>query len=113
MVNASAKNTGLKDWWMQRISASLISLFALPLLALWLGGWLPKPDDWYVFLSSVLGKLLSVVGLAGFLLHTRIGLWVVITDYVPRRFQGVAVGGMVVYLLAVVLWALYLLWMIF
>ena len=112
MVNTTAKKTGLKDWWIQRISASCISLLVLPLLVLWFGGWLSQADDWYVFLSSALGKVLSVIGLAGFLLHARIGLWVVITDYAPKRFQGLAVGLMTLYLLAVVFWAVYLVWII-
>ena len=42
--------SGLQDWWMQRISASFLSIFALPLLVLWLGGWFTSANDWYNFL---------------------------------------------------------------
>lgn len=112
MVNTTAKKPGLNDWWIQRISASCISLFVLPMLVLWLGGWLNQADDWYAFLASVPGKALTLLGIIGFLLHARIGLWVVITDYAPKRFQGLAIGLMTLYLLAVVFWAVYLVWII-
>ena len=112
MVAKSHKNQGLRDWWMQRISASLISIFVLPLLVLWLGGWLVGAGDWYDYLSSSAGIILTILGLLGFVLHARIGLWVVITDYVPRQFQMITTWIMTVYLLALAGWALYLVWTI-
>jgi len=109
---ANMVNKGLNDWWMQRISASLISVFALPVLVMWFGGWLLDDNDWYLFLSSTLGQILTVIGIVGFALHSRIGLWVVITDYIPRSYQKLVVGLINTWLLALVIWALYLVWII-
>ncbi|MEC7030256.1 MAG: succinate dehydrogenase, hydrophobic membrane anchor protein [Pseudomonadota bacterium] len=102
---------GLSDWWMQRISSILISIFALPVLGLWFAGRLVGPEDWYDFLSSSFGLSLTLIGVIGFVLHTRIGLWVVITDYVPRHYQTFATWLMYIYLAGILAWALYLIWL--
>ncbi len=105
-------NKGLNDWWIQRISASLISVFALPVLIMWFGGWLASANDWYLFLSSTLGQVLTVIGVIGFALHSRIGLWVVITDYIPTRMQSPVIWLVNSWLLSLVVWALHLVWII-
>ena len=104
--------SGLQDWWMQRISASMLSIFVLPLLVLWLGGWLSSPIDWYMFLSSIIGKVLTVIGLIGFGLHIRIGLWVVVTDYVPRCVQKVVTVLCNMWILTLVGYSAYLIWIL-
>ena len=104
--------SGLQDWWMQRISASFLSIFVLPLLVLWLGGWFTSPADWYMFLSSDFGKVLTAIGLIGFGLHIRIGLWVVVTDYVPRRVQKLVTVLCNIWILALVGYSAYLIWIL-
>ena len=104
--------SGLQDWWMQRISASFLSIFALPVLVMWFGGWLAESYDWYIFLSSHLGKVLTAIGLIGFGLHVRIGLWVVITDYVPRSLQTVVNVLSHLWILGLVAYGAYLIWIL-
>ena len=103
---------GLRDWWLQRISATFISAFGLPLLVMWYGGWLPDEVSWYTFLSSPLGQVLTVVGVIGIAVHSQLGLWVVVTDYVPRRAQRLVSYLVNAWILALVVWAAYLIWMI-
>ncbi|MCP8351870.1 succinate dehydrogenase, hydrophobic membrane anchor protein [Candidatus Synchoanobacter obligatus] len=103
-------NPGLWDWWMQRVSSLLVSVFAIPILTLWFGGYLETDVQWYELLLNPYMKALTVIGLLGFVLHTRLGLWVVVTDYIPRRMQrffGVVVNGLV---LGYLIWGLYLIW---
>ena len=78
---------GLFDWWAQRISAVFISLFVLPAIGLWFLGYLPSSFDWYLWLSLPAIKILTALALLGYAVHIRIGMWVVITDYVPKCFQ--------------------------
>lgn len=103
-------NKGLWDWWMQRVSSMLISVFSVPLLGAWYFGYLPTERSWYVLLESDIGRILTVVGLIGFAMHTRIGLWVVCTDYLPRSIQ-VGVSWLIeLWVLLLLVWGLYLIW---
>ena len=105
-----SKNRGLHDWWIQRLSALLISAFVLPTLFFWLVGWLPDAAAWYDFLMIPWVKGLTLLGLTGVLLHSWIGLWVVATDYVPRRIQGFVLGFLHAWLSAYYLIGIYLIW---
>ncbi len=112
MVKLISMHSGLKDWWMQRISAVMVSVFALPVLVMWFGGWLDQDYVWYTFLSSLVGKTITLIGLLGFALHIRIGLWVVITDYVPRAMQAMIIWVINTWIFGLFVWGGYLLWML-
>lgn len=101
-------NHGLFDWWAQRVSSMLISLFALPVLYLWYAGVLVTSLDWYLFLSSQTGKFLTLIGLVGLVAHAKIGLWVVITDYLPRTIQVLVTRVIYLLLLGMLVWGVYL-----
>ena len=103
-------NPGLKDWWMQRISAAGISLFALPILLLWFSGYLASSSDWYSLLSMLGMKILTVIALLAYVAHVKIGLWVVLTDYVPNQKQTVAIWVVNSILLLHILVGFYLIW---
>ena len=101
---------GLRDWWLQRISAVLISLFALPVILYWVAGGLITQADWYIFLSHSQMRFLTGLGLLGYIVHVRIGLWVVVTDYIPSLYQAWA-QWLVDILIALHLgFGLYLIW---
>jgi succinate dehydrogenase / fumarate reductase membrane anchor subunit len=103
---------GLRDWKLQRISAMLLTVFFLPLLVMWFGNVLENDYDWYLFLSSILGKCLTIMGLVGFAIHAKLGIWVVITDYAPRSLQKIL--SMVINLWISILscYSLYLVWVL-
>ena len=103
---------GLIEWWMQRLSAVGISVFALPVLSLWYGGYLPDDYSWYQWLASPTGKLLTLIGLFGFALHSRLGMWVVITDYVPKRWQKQMTTLLDIWLLTLTVYGLHLIWVL-
>lgn len=106
----SMKNKGLQDWWIQRVSSVLVSLFAIPLLVLWYYGYFVDERSWYVFLESDIGRILTLIGLIGFALHTRIGLWVVATDYLPRSIQSTVAWVIELWVVSLLIWGLYLIW---
>lgn len=103
---------GLRDWQLQRLSAMLIAVFALPMLSLWFLGYLVEDYDWYLFLSSYLGRGLSLLGLFGYVIHARLGMWVVITDYVPRSYQRIVIWLLDIWLLALLITGLGLFWVL-
>ena len=104
------KNPGLRDWWIQRITSPLITIAFLPLIIMWLMGYLPTPYDWYVLLSEPMWRMLTLVGFLAYYFHVRIGLWVVLTDYIPRTYQVYATFLGELLLLAHLVVGLYLIW---
>ncbi|MDC3180762.1 succinate dehydrogenase, hydrophobic membrane anchor protein [Gammaproteobacteria bacterium] len=81
------QRAGLRDWWLQRISASILSLYFLPIIFAWLLGYIRGPLQFYQLLNRVDMKLATLAMLIAYTIHSRIGLWVVITDYMPRFVQ--------------------------
>lgn len=103
---------GLIDWWAQRISGIFLALFALPLLSNWYLGYLSDDYSWYQWLSQPEIKALTLLGLFGFAVHARIGMWVVMTDYLPRRWQEYAIQLLNIWILVLSIWGLYLIWVL-
>lgn len=103
---------GLLDWRLQRLSAMFISIFAVPVLGLWFSGYLVTDYDWYVLLSSIEGRVLTLIGLIGFAVHSHLGLWVVLTDYCPRDWQTVVMFFIDMWLCTLFGYGLYLLWIL-
>ena len=81
------RKPGLRDWWLQRLSSSVLSLYFLPIIFAWLLGYLKGPLSFYQLLSRVDMKVATFLMLVAYTIHARIGLWVVITDYIPRQMQ--------------------------
>jgi succinate dehydrogenase / fumarate reductase membrane anchor subunit len=86
------RRPGLRDWWLQRLSASVLSLYFLPIIFAWLLGFLTGPLSFYQLLSRMDMKVATFLMLAAYTIHSRIGLWVVITDYMPRQAQSYLVA---------------------
>ena len=84
MLNPGKK--GLVDWWQQRISAVLISLYIIPLTVLWLSIHPATVSDWHRVLFNMPMRILGSLAALAILVHAAIGFWVVATDYVksPR-----------------------------
>jgi succinate dehydrogenase / fumarate reductase membrane anchor subunit len=75
---------GATLWLLQRISAIFMLAYFFPMLAIWL----TCPNLGYIwwsgYLSSDLMLALLLINLLMFFLHAIIGIWTVLTDYVPN-----------------------------
>ena len=108
-VTGSHSGTG---WWLvQRISAVLVLLAAIPLLILFIGN---APFDyagWQAAFDFLVIKLLVLVLVASLCLHAWIGLRDVLMDYVQpiflRLFLNVAI---LLILFLCTTWATVILW---
>lgn len=102
---------GLRDWIIQRISAVYMGLYTL-ILAAYI---VLHPQltflEWRNLFVGPYGKILTLFFLLGLLVHTWVGVWTVLTDYVKfwvlRLFLELALFFM---LSACFVWGLDILW---
>ena len=100
---------GLNDWLAQRYSVVPILLYAIPVLVLpWFSH---NVGVWRAVLFHPVMKVLGTAAAFSILWHSKIGLWVVITDYLPRGIiQRLATLAMYIYVWLFFLVALFLFW---
>mgnify|MGYP001196203010 CR=1 FL=1 len=79
---SSIDKRGVRDWWLQRLSAWLILLY-VPVLMVWIAIQRPSSyQEWAVLFSPIVMKILATLALLGVVVHAAIGFWVVATDYI-------------------------------
>lgn len=102
-VSALGRN-GVHDWLLIRVSAIVITLYILYIL----GFMIMAPDInfevWHGFFASSITKVFTLLTLMSVLVHTWIGMWQVLTDYVKHSalrlvLQIAIVIALIVYLL--------------
>ena len=102
---------GLRDWLSQRVTASLMALFTLVLIAQVLFGGEIGYDRWASIFSHQWMKLLTFVVILSLALHAWVGMRDIWMDYVQH--VGVRLAAQVftiVWLLACAGWAVQVLW---
>ena len=108
----SLGRNGLYDWLIQRITAVLLGLYTIGMLAFFL----IHPDldyqGWSAFMGALPMQVVNTLMLLAIATHGWVGLWTVATDYLTRRQMGgpaTAVRLIVEVLIALALFV-YLLW---
>jgi succinate dehydrogenase / fumarate reductase membrane anchor subunit len=79
---ASIRRDGVQDWVSLRATALVIMLFSF-----YIGWFFISTDEvtyqvWQGFFSSIGTKVFTLAALVSVMLHVRIGLWQVLTDYI-------------------------------
>jgi succinate dehydrogenase / fumarate reductase, membrane anchor subunit len=102
---------GFFDWMVQRVTAVIIGLYAVFIIAYLLTH---KPllfPTWQMLFHHDLMKAVTLIVLLSILWHAWIGLWTVLTDYVKpvaiRLFMQMLV---ILVLLASLAWMIEILW---
>jgi succinate dehydrogenase / fumarate reductase membrane anchor subunit len=104
---AKKSHRGLRNWLIQRITAVLIGLYVLFIIAYLLTYQPLSFEQWRGLYDSFLFKLITVIILLAIYWHTWIGLWTVLTDYVKSRGWRLLLQSLVILLLlAYVFWGL-------
>ena len=101
---------GYHDWLIQRSSAVIISVYTLVFL-LYLAVNINDLHS-YIFWNNLVGgfyfKISTSLVLLAVLAHSSVGLWTVVTDYVPRGFLSVFVMlAITIALIIYLIWGLY------
>lgn len=103
------RRNGLNDWRAQRYSVIFIVLYALPLLLF--PYFTSHLSAWRELLFHPLMKILGSIAAFSILWHSKIGLWVVVSDYVPRGvLRHLATLMIYIYVWLVFIVALFLFW---
>jgi len=102
---------GLRDWLMQRVTAVVIILFTLCLLAA--VAWQPSLDyaSWKLIWSNSIARLAGLLAFVGLLLHAWIGVRNVFMDYIKPT--GLRLTLQVLVILALLFygaWSVQILW---
>lgn len=79
---ASIKRNGIQDFISLRTTAVLITAYALYLGWFFFSTEMLTYDTWSNLFSSIGMKAFTLITLIAIMIHVRIGLWQVLTDYV-------------------------------
>jgi len=110
--------SGLSDFVIQRVSAVVIALYALYLIAFFLFNPAVSHDDLVAFFGSVTMKTFSTLAVFATAAHAWIGMWTVGTDYIREHYFGASAIvyrmvyqiGCLLVLFIYVLWGLQIFW---
>jgi succinate dehydrogenase / fumarate reductase membrane anchor subunit len=79
-----ASGHGASHWIMQRISSVALFILIPPFVWMFSQSGAPDPVLTRAFLASPMGSVLTVLTLSATFLHMRLGLQVVIDDYISK-----------------------------
>ena len=114
----SFSRTGLSDWLLQRVTAIIIAAYTV-FIVVYL---VTHPDleysQWLALFQQTWMKIFSLATVLSLAIHAWIGMWAVLVDYVTARLMGpkanplriVLEVGMILSILAFVVWAIDILW---
>jgi succinate dehydrogenase / fumarate reductase membrane anchor subunit len=78
----SYSRSGLRDWFIQRVTAIIIAAWFFTFMFFWLTHSQLIFPEWHHFFTHLLIKIFTLFALLSVLLHAWIGMWVVLTDYI-------------------------------
>lgn len=79
---ASLKRDGVQDYVSLRASAMVLALYSLFILGFFLFTPEVTFEVWHALFANLFVKVFTLLALISIAIHTRIGLWQVLTDYV-------------------------------
>ena len=90
MVTAvtSFGRSGLYDWLIQRVSAVVMTAYAVFIIVFILREPQLQYADWQQLYSQLWMWVFSLLTLVSLIAHAWIGLWAVLTDYLTARMMG-------------------------
>lgn len=107
----SLTNNGLRDWYLQRVTALVIGGYSAFLFIYILLNPGVDFDTWQALFSSMWMKVFSSMVLVSIVLHAWIGLWTVITDYLKSTaVRGIATLAVLATVFALLFWGIFILW---
>jgi succinate dehydrogenase / fumarate reductase membrane anchor subunit len=108
---ASLKRNGVQDYVSLRATALILTAYSLFIIGYFLTTPQVTFEAWQGLFSNLAVKVFTLAALASMMIHTQIGLWQVLTDYVKcaklRSFLGFVLNMMSFVYVAV---GLFILW---
>lgn len=84
--------SGLSDWMLQRVSAVVMTVYFVWLLALFICHAPTSHADLVSLFSATWVRIFSTLALLSVVVHAWIGAWSIVTDYVTARFFKLELG---------------------
>ena len=107
----SLTRNGLKDWLLQRVSAIILTLYLIFILGFIVGHYPISFQEWYSLFHHTGMKAFTILALLALIVHSWVGVWTVLTDYVPNKpLQGLLIILMGLSFVAYFVWAISILW---
>ncbi|MFC6439861.1 succinate dehydrogenase, hydrophobic membrane anchor protein [Bowmanella sp. JS7-9] len=88
---ASLKRNGVQDFISLRTTALIIFAYTLYMLWFFLSTEAVTYDIWREFFAGLGTKVFTLAALVSIMIHVRIGLWQVLTDYVKPHGMRAAI----------------------
>jgi succinate dehydrogenase hydrophobic membrane anchor protein len=95
--------TGLFVWRLQRLTALMILFYGLYLILVPI---IHLPFN----VNHLIHKVLLTILFIAIATHTRIGIWAVVTDYIPYSYQQIILRIIELYIIFMAVWGLLILW---
>lgn len=107
----SLTGSGLKDWYLQRVSAVVLTLYVLFVLGYIIGHHPLSFAAWYSLFHHTMSKVITIIALFALIGHAWIGMWTVFTDYIHNKtLRGVIMSLMILAFFIYFIWAIEILW---
>lgn len=107
LVGFFRRYSGLREWILQRLSALVILLVALPIVRLWIAQPGADYQAWHGLLTQTWMRYGLAFALLSVLIHAWIGLKTVTGDYVKCRYADYMI---LLILLGLGVWGAVILW---
>lgn len=91
--------SGYRDWYVQRVTALLIGIYAVFLVIFLLVHHSISYLQWHVLFSYLIMKIVTLIVICSILWHAWIGMWTIFTDYVRNKPARLALSTLVFLLL--------------
>lgn len=107
----SLGGTGIRDWIFQRVTAVFLTGYIFFLIYFWLTHSEIATVEWQSLFSGLVMKVSTLMALVALLVHAWLGVWTIITDYVPAYCIRILLLSVVGFgLLGYLGWGLTILW---
>lgn len=107
----SLGGSGIRDWIFQRVTGVFLSGYIFFLVYFWLAHPRLEGIEWQEIFSGSLMRISTLMALVALLTHAWIGVWTIITDYVPKYCIRITLLSVVAFsLLGYLGWGLHILW---
>ncbi len=107
----SFSREGLRDWLLQRVTAVLLGIYALVIVAYLFRHYPLDFADWSLLYKPVWMKIFSILAIFSILIHAWIGMWTVYTDYIKCTVVRLVLQiATILGLFTLVVWALMIIW---
>ncbi len=102
---------GLKDWYLQRLSAIILVVYVFFILGYIIWHHPISYPVWYALFHHTISKMITIIALFALITHAWVGMWTVLTDYITgKNLRLILTTLMILAFIAYFVWAIEILW---